>query len=73
MSELVTPNPAGNCVYCNATNYDAAKTEARNPIQDRMFCIDCARWSVRMLRNGTQYPIQDPADKESSPTTTLRM
>lgn len=60
-------NRSGNCPYCDVTSYDSLLTEERQPGQTLMRCLSCLQWSVRM--RGSQYPLQDPSNKESSPTT----
>lgn len=55
----------GRCPYCLADSYDGALSEIRRPGQTLMKCTSCNNWSVRM--RAVQYPLQDPADKASSP------
>lgn len=57
----------GRCPYCEVDSYNTALNETRRPGQVLMKCNSCNQWSVRM--RGIQYPLQDPADKESLPTT----
>lgn len=65
-----TAQRTGRCPYCMADAFDATQTETRRPGQDLMLCTPCTKWSVRM--RGVQYPLQDPTDSGSSPSTTSR-
>jgi hypothetical protein len=67
----VSANNSGVCPYCSSSNFDSQLTEARHVSQDKMKCVDCSRWSVRDTTRGIQYPLQDPSDKDSSPTASL--
>ena len=42
------------------------------PGQIKMQCNACLLWSMRMSRNNTQYPLQNPSDEKSSATVVKR-
>lgn len=58
----------GFCPYCNDNNYSTTTT-TRTSQQIVMQCLNCSDYSIRMTRNGSQYPLQNKEDPESSPTT----
>ena len=65
------PNPRKNifgfCPYCSGNDYNSDSESNRNPQQKYMKCNSCNNWSIRNLRNGTQYPVRDQDKKEDGP------
>lgn len=64
---MFNKNPSGKCPYCGSGNFDETKTTERKEGQDRMFCLDCSKWSVRTTKNGIQYPTDEPGDEGGAP------
>jgi hypothetical protein len=61
-------NRQGNCPECSSSG--TAAVEPRDPhTHDMVQCSDCSSWSARHLRNGSRYPLTNPNDKTSTPTT----
>ena len=59
----------GYCPYSGDKNYDHSKTEIRRPGHSLMYNNTSEKWSVRVERNGRQYPLQNPTDKNSQTAT----
>lgn len=69
MPDIIQPRRDGSCPYC-ANKTLTPSAAVYRPGYVPMKCSGCLQWSVRMERNGTQYPLQNPKDEKSSPTVT---
>jgi hypothetical protein len=68
MSDVFSVRHDGSCPYCSAKQFTPIADPNANPAMIKMQCSTCHQWSVKMKRNGRQYPLQDPSDFSSSPT-----
>ena len=62
----------GSCPYCGGTTLIDVVGSGGNPAIQKQQCTTCTKFSARMKRNGTQYPLQTPNDSASSPTVSTR-
>ena len=60
----------GNCPYCGGRNFDM-DCDRENPQQKAKHCASCDGWSVTLLRTGSQYPLQNKGDRESTATVSI--
>lgn len=65
--KTATLNRNGMCPYCNCECFTTGITEERHFGQTKVQCQGCQNWSVRNHRNGVQYPLSKPTDKDSMP------